>query len=346
MSNRRATLFAACIFTVGLATASFAQSSSPSDAVPPGVTITPQLQSTLNALRVQAQSQNWSFTPQITGVSGRSLKTLTGENPPTPQQLVNASALTGQATHVLELYREAVKNQGGEGAQLACNPGDKQWDWRAHSKVTKPKLQECDDCWAFATAGQIESAFLMAGWSESELSEQHVLDCSNSGDCNGGNRWTALPWAATTPIADETGYPYDHGVKNSQCKPHVGGTHKLVTAGWIDSSGDVTSTPKLKDALCQYGPISVSIYASPALQSYRGPATAVFDEHNNSNGTNHAILLVGWDDDKQAWLIKNSWGPAGASMGAMVGCVILRTTSVVGRFGLRHRRQLLWPRSS
>jgi cathepsin L len=23
---------------------------------------------------------------------------------------------------------------------------------------------------------------------------------------------------------------------------------------------------------------------------------------------NHAVLLIGWDDEKQAWLIKNSWG--------------------------------------
>jgi hypothetical protein len=33
----------------------------------------------------------------------------------------------------------------------------------------------------------------------------------------------------------------------------------------------------------------------------------VFDEHSPGN-INHAITLIGWDDSKQAWLIKNSWG--------------------------------------
>jgi C1A family cysteine protease len=117
-----------------------------------------------------------------------------------------------------------------------------------------------------------------------------------------------LPWATTEFVADETAYSYDNGVKNPQCKPHTAGTHKLVAADWIDSSGNVPTVARLKQGLCQYGPISVSIYASPALQYYRGPASAVFNENNNNNGTNHAILLIGWDDTKQAWLIKNSWG--------------------------------------
>lgn len=302
--TRQSVLLPVLLAALSLAIPAVAQTPSP-----PGDLAPERVQATLSALRAQAQTQKWSFTPQITGVSARPLRTLTGENPPTPVQQINALALTEQALRVSEIFSVAAKNQGVEAATPKCDAGAGRWDWRTYGKVTKPKLQECGDCWAFASAGQIESAFLVAGWPESDLSEQNILDCSNSGDCDGGTRWTALPWAATTPVTSESGYPYDHGKKNTQCKPHPAGVHKLVAAGWIDSSGNVTPTPQLKAALCKYGPISVSIYASPALQNYRGPSEEIFDENNNNNGTNHAILLIGWDDSKQAWLMKNSWGP-------------------------------------
>jgi C1A family cysteine protease len=297
------------VFLLAFSAASTATAQIPPAPASPAIPVTAQMQSTLNALRSQAQAQNWAFSPQITGASVRPLKSLTGENPPTPAQQVSAPALNKQANFVIQLFNESLKFQGVETAQPSCDPHAGKMDWRAYGKVTKPKFQQCGDCWAFASAGQIESAFLMAGWQESDLAEQSILDCSNSGDCDGGTRWSALPWATTTSVADETAYPSAGGVKNAVCKAHAAGTHKLLAADWIDSSGNVTDTAQLKQAICQYGPISVSIFASPALTHYRGPAGAVFDENNNANGTNHAILLIGWDDEKQAWLIKNSWGP-------------------------------------
>ncbi|MCV3212204.1 hypothetical protein OGM63_01455 [Plectonema radiosum NIES-515] len=32
---------------------------------------------------------------------------------------------------------------------------------------------------------------------------------------------------------------------------------------------------------------------------------------------NLAVTIIGWDDDKQAWLIKNSWGPYWGEKGYM-----------------------------
>jgi cathepsin L len=151
----------------------------------------------------------------------------------------------------------------------------------------------------------------MAGWSQEDMSEQHILDCSDAGDCGGGRRWDAVSWATGTQVASENGYPMANpgykGIKQ-QCDLSVIGSRKLLASGWIDSSGNVPSPDVLKKALCQYGPISVSMYASTAFQNYGGSSSEVFDENNNNNGTNHAILLIGWDDSKQAWLMKNSWG--------------------------------------
>ena len=61
---------------------------------------------------------------------------------------------------------------------------------------------------------------------------------------------------------------------------------------------------QLKTALVKHGPIVAGIYYDRCLANYRG---GVFNEQNN-NSINHVVVLIGWDDDKMAWLIKNSWG--------------------------------------
>ncbi len=46
---------------------------------------------------------------------------------------------------------------------------------------------------------------------------------------------------------------------------------------------------------------------SDNLFAYTG---GVYNENvaNDSAGGGHAVTIVGWDDGKAAWLIKNSWG--------------------------------------
>ena len=42
----------------------------------------------------------------------------------------------------------------------------------------------------------------------------------------------------------------------------------------------------------------------------------MFNEGSNAE-VNHGVTLVGWDDSKQAWRIKNSWGPGWGESGYM-----------------------------
>ena len=35
----------------------------------------------------------------------------------------------------------------------------------------------------------------------------------------------------------------------------------------------------------------------------------MFTSTDNASPCDHAIMLVGWNDAKSAWLLKNSWGP-------------------------------------
>jgi C1A family cysteine protease len=61
------------------------------------------------------------------------------------------------------------------------------------------------------------------------------------------------------------------------------------------------------------------MFVDPAFQ------IAMRDQHDpdyvfqtsNQGQVNHAVELVGWDEGKQAWLIKNSWGSQLGSSGFM-----------------------------
>jgi C1A family cysteine protease len=264
----------------------------------------PQVQAQIQQLQQLKASKGWTFDIKMTSVSARPLASLIGDLPPPPAVLQAAPQVNAEAAKILQLYSRDLLKQKLQIVPLGCSASLSKWDWRTKGKVTPIKSQQCGDCWAFASIGQMESALLVAGWSAQDLSEQQMLSCSNAGSCAGGTRWVAIPWAVDNKVAKESAYPYEGGVKTA-CKSNIPGTWKLLASGWIDSSGNVAPTPTLKKAICDYGPISVSIYASSALQNYGG---GVFNEQNNGNGTNHAILLIGWDDTKQAWLMKNSWG--------------------------------------
>jgi len=69
----------------------------------------------------------------------------------------------------------------------------------------------------------------------------------------------------------------------------------------------------LKKALCEYGPLAVAVAATPVFKAYK---SGVFNENSNA-GINHGVTLVGWDDSKEAWRIKNSWGTGWGEKGFM-----------------------------
>lgn len=74
---------------------------------------------------------------------------------------------------------------------------------------------------------------------------------------------------------------------------------------YVNSPPNVLPTVlQLKTALVQHGPLVAPIVFSDCLYQYRG---GVFNEEAGDM-VNHVMLLVGWDDAKGAWLVKNSWG--------------------------------------
>lgn len=192
------------------------------------------------------------------------------------------------------------------------------WDWRSEGKVTSITNQgSCGACYSFAVAANFESRILIDGGSTYDLSENNLKECHYyESSCSGGNY---------EMIAD---FLSKHGTTLESCDPYVtsdvvcnsGCTYQHTLLDWHIISGNTTpSTATLKQYIYDYGPVYTSLYAGDAndnswqtdFNAYDGDTTLYYtDDHT----TNHAVTIVGWDDDlvhaggTGGWIVKNSWG--------------------------------------
>ena len=187
------------------------------------------------------------------------------------------------------------------------------FDWRdkdGENWVTPVRSQgSCGSCWAFSAIGVVESAARIYANNPDlniDLSEQHLVsDCCSAGSCNGGWPDWALDYVRDTGVPDEDCTPYN--ARDSSCNPCSGWTDKALK---IDGYVYVQPTKEdFKAALQQYGPMSVVLTVPSDWYYYRtGVYSPTQSREDGVGWANHAVILVGWDDSDDCWIIKNSWG--------------------------------------
>ena len=189
------------------------------------------------------------------------------------------------------------------------------FDWREQGKLTPSKDQgNCGSCWAHSSTAVLQDVMALRGMGQISLSEQYLLSCNKEGwSCDGGffahDYHMALPMGGV-PYAE---FPYV--ARQVACKTNL--SHPYHIASWAFLPSKDENTPPaieaIKSAIYQYGPIGVAVGANDAFMSY---SSGVF---NQCDGTkpNHAVTLVGWDEDGQYFVMKNSWSPQWGDNGFM-----------------------------
>ncbi len=170
----------------------------------------------------------------------------------------------------------------------------------------------CGSCWAFGIVGVFEGRLKKAGLGNQNLSEQYLLDCNTYGySCSGG--WFSAHNNHKSPYGAryESCYPYV-GYKKS-CSSACSYAYRISSWYYVGSSSGVPTTSSIKNAIYNKGSVAAAVYADYYFQAYTG---GVFTR-NASGSVNHAILLVGWDDSRGAWRLKNSWGTGWGESGFM-----------------------------
>lgn len=202
-------------------------------------------------------------------------------------------------------------------------------------------------CWSFAALGMAEASLISKGMADktidlselqlayffyhsvtdplgNTLGDKNELLQGNYLNMGGNNVFTTFALANWVGAADEAKAPYHTASVSKSLESALAydDAYHMQNAYWINMAAD---TAEVKKMIMEYGAVASAFYTD---QTSSTASTACYNAstysyyYNGTYATNHAIAIVGWDDNydranfntaKQpvsdgAWFIRNSWG--------------------------------------
>ena len=233
------------------------------------------------------------------------------------------------------------------------NPQPRGVDWRTRGAwlTTVQDQNPCNNCWAFAATALVETMVhiehgvwskrsegdLRDGWGgrlgEDWRKRDKVLPCAHGAGVTG-----ALDWIKNNGLADPDCFAWSP--KDREYAPtsdRVGRTTR------IPAYTDIGSTSEQKKWLDAVGPIIASFQVFDDFFSVN--SSRVYKQSKSAKYSgDHVVLVVGYDDIRECWIIRNSYGTGWGDKGyACIGygeCKI----DVYSKQGLRGTNPDPWTR--
>ena len=199
------------------------------------------------------------------------------------------------------------------------------FDLRPQGRLSPVKNQNpYGTCWSFATYGSLESFLLPAellDFSEDNMVLTSGFDTGSTPLAKynyGGNLWMSTAyltrWGGPVYEADD---PYGDSTTPGGLTPRK----HVQDVLWFNTRSSSTDNDRIKYAVSTHGAayVSMSFQGSSGGSAYYNATTHAY-YYNGSAATNHAVCVVGWDDDypasnfattpagNGAFIVRNSWG--------------------------------------
>lgn len=268
---------------------------------------------TLEDIRYKIDYNGYSFTVsdnRIFRMSEEEKKMLRGKHPSLYSGKKEVS--TGPGPLIYKVGKKAL-------------PSSFDWrDYNGHSYIGPVRDQgNCGSCYAFAACAAAEGTYNWANGlydgNRADFSEAFIAFClsdhysAHFDGCEGADYdYYELQALVQYGICAESLYPYTDYEQECPFSSYPPLT-KFKSWHRIDCN-DITA---IKTAIMTYGVVDAAVYAGVAFDAYE---SGVYDDIKTTCNaspcyyapTNHAISLVGWDDNPPeggggCWILRNSW---------------------------------------
>ena len=198
------------------------------------------------------------------------------------------------------------------------------YDLRTLGRVTPVKDQNpYGTCWSFASLGSLESCLLPGetrDFSEDNMILTNGFDYDFSvGPYNNGGTYlmsTAYLVRWSGPVNESEDAYGDHYTP-AMLVP----SKHVQDVSWFAPRATANDNDNVKSAVSTYGGVYAAMYMDGSSSYYNATTHAYYYNGGSpTNQTNHAVLIVGWDDSypasrfaspppgSGAFIVKNSWG--------------------------------------
>ncbi len=280
----------------------------------------------LRELRSQIQREGQTFQVGYTTALDRTPEQLYGDRDISAKQERELNARQALFTRIMNPMIARLERNSKSCRPSAFSPGAvmaRSFSWVQQGYMPAVKDQQtCGSCYAFATNTALEAIRAIADGRPPprvDLSEQWaVSSCFMRRGCGGASTTQMAEFYLRRGALTEQAMPYIND--NSPCKRIGGQFPVLLSYEVLNNANTLKSIPsvrQIKQWLAERGPLVARMWGTNSFEAYtRGvyEQTDYGAQYYGIHG-NHAVVITGWDDRRQAWQVQNSWGTGWGEQG-------------------------------